>query len=379
MCFQGINGKFSHTGVLAFAVDFDISVGTRVLAARGGVVASLESQFRKGAPRKELKVKSNFVSIRHDDGTYARYYHLKHRGVKVKVGETVEVGQWIGLSGNTGYTTGPHLHFDVVDMLPSETCEVMLVRKWTPAFQGEVAAGAVEVAAERKSREEECEGSHPGRRGTGTRQLMLPCANSAVAAFSCELPALDSPMERDLVVADPLCADRDLKAEDVRGRIVLVMRCGVASFVEKAQRVEKAGGAACIIINSGSDEIVHVMAGGLYNTVSIPTIMVPPAWGNAVLDHAKNFHRLGGAAAGQHFRVSLQRSPHFREMKERGEFALLKAPRHPDVSPYVPVTLPVRFYKGKTREVMVPGIGCLDEQGNVLIPWKEKYVACKVQ
>jgi murein DD-endopeptidase MepM/ murein hydrolase activator NlpD len=54
---------------------------------------------------------NNFVLIRHDDGTLAHYCHLKKNGVLVKVGQQVETGQPIARSGNTGFSSGPHLHF----------------------------------------------------------------------------------------------------------------------------------------------------------------------------------------------------------------------------------------------------------------------------
>ncbi len=51
--------------------------------------------------------------VRHVDGTVARYIHLKKNGVLVRLGNKVRQGQKIALSGNTGQTGGPHLHFDV--------------------------------------------------------------------------------------------------------------------------------------------------------------------------------------------------------------------------------------------------------------------------
>jgi murein DD-endopeptidase MepM/ murein hydrolase activator NlpD len=85
-----------------------------VLAARSGVVMQVESGFDKaGSNRKKYAERANLVRIIHDDGTMALYAHLQENGVYVKVGERVGVGQQIGASGNTGFSSGPHLHFAV--------------------------------------------------------------------------------------------------------------------------------------------------------------------------------------------------------------------------------------------------------------------------
>src|ERR1043166_2757166 len=55
----------------------------------------------------------NYLIIKHDDGTFAVYWHLSRRGVRVKRGDRVERGDWIAVSGNTGTSTTPHCHFDV--------------------------------------------------------------------------------------------------------------------------------------------------------------------------------------------------------------------------------------------------------------------------
>jgi len=112
---QGFGGSFSHDDPQnRYAVDFAADIGTPVLAARDGVVMQVENDFAKaGLSREKYGGRANFIRILHDDGTMALYAHLREEGVLVRVGQRVRAGQQIGLSGNTGFTTGPHLHFVV--------------------------------------------------------------------------------------------------------------------------------------------------------------------------------------------------------------------------------------------------------------------------
>lgn len=112
---QGFGGSFSHNDPQnRYAVDFAAPVGTPVLAARAGTVMQVESDFEKaGLNQEKYGGRANFVRIVHDDGSMSLYAHLKGEGAMVRVGQRVAAGQQIGLSGNTGFTTGPHLHFAV--------------------------------------------------------------------------------------------------------------------------------------------------------------------------------------------------------------------------------------------------------------------------
>lgn len=112
---QGYGGRFSHTDPQnRHALDFEAPEGTPVYAARGGVVMQVESDFDKaGLNREKYGGRANFIRILHDDGSMGLYAHLQPEGVLVRMGQRVRAGQQIGLSGNTGYTTGPHLHFAV--------------------------------------------------------------------------------------------------------------------------------------------------------------------------------------------------------------------------------------------------------------------------
>jgi murein DD-endopeptidase MepM/ murein hydrolase activator NlpD len=113
---QGFHGAFSHRGSNEYAVDFDCPVATHVLAARGGVVvASNAGAIGSGTAPEFLDYKhTNFVLVRHDDGTLGEYMHLAPSGVEVDPGQRVERGTELALSGNTGFSTTPHLHFQVM-------------------------------------------------------------------------------------------------------------------------------------------------------------------------------------------------------------------------------------------------------------------------
>jgi murein DD-endopeptidase MepM/ murein hydrolase activator NlpD len=67
----------------------------------------------KGGPSREYEGCANYILIRHADGTLANYAHLQKNGGLVKAGQHVRAGEQIGWSGNTGFSTGPHLHFCV--------------------------------------------------------------------------------------------------------------------------------------------------------------------------------------------------------------------------------------------------------------------------
>ncbi|BDD11044.1 hypothetical protein FUAX_34760 [Fulvitalea axinellae] len=108
---QGYYGDFSHKNLKA--LDFEMPIGTEICAARGGIVTDVETRYDKGGTSRDFLNKGNHIVIYHNDGTFARYGHLKKNGALVKPGQKVTAGQVIGLSGNTGYSSGPHLHFEV--------------------------------------------------------------------------------------------------------------------------------------------------------------------------------------------------------------------------------------------------------------------------
>jgi murein DD-endopeptidase MepM/ murein hydrolase activator NlpD len=98
-----------------YAVDVAMPIGTDIMAARGGVVFDIAaSNFSGGLDPVKDGPKANVVRILHDDGTYAIYAHLNTNTIRVRPGDRVQRGQYIADSGNTGFSSGPHLHFAVV-------------------------------------------------------------------------------------------------------------------------------------------------------------------------------------------------------------------------------------------------------------------------
>jgi len=110
---QGFGSRFSHTGLENYTVDFDMRIGTEVYAARGGTVVMLEESNSRGCWDRGCGRYANYLVVMHDDGSTGEYYHLAKNGALAAVGERIERGQLIALSGNTGHTTMPHLHFGV--------------------------------------------------------------------------------------------------------------------------------------------------------------------------------------------------------------------------------------------------------------------------
>lgn len=118
MVSQGYNGESTHKGLSAFAVDFPVPVGTPIYAAREGIVVGSEGSNNFGGVGAEYRQYANYVIIEHSDGTMGNYYHLKQGGAIARIGQKVSKGELIGYSGNTGNSSGPHLHFSVSKVDP---------------------------------------------------------------------------------------------------------------------------------------------------------------------------------------------------------------------------------------------------------------------
>ena len=105
---------------LSYSIDFLLPVGTELIASRGGVVTKVKSDGKKNYSGKDPKKGEdaynnwmNEIEIKHSDGVFVSYCHLKYKGSFVKVGDKVRKGELIGLSGNTGWSSKPHLDFCV--------------------------------------------------------------------------------------------------------------------------------------------------------------------------------------------------------------------------------------------------------------------------
>ncbi|MEW2076459.1 M23 family metallopeptidase [Streptomyces sp. NPDC017966] len=86
--------------------DYAVPTGTPVMATHGGTVVKAGPNGAGDGPAY-----GNAVVIKHGNGTYSQYAHLSQ--VDVRIGQIVKTGQKIALSGNTGNSSGPHLHFEI--------------------------------------------------------------------------------------------------------------------------------------------------------------------------------------------------------------------------------------------------------------------------
>lgn len=124
---QGQDGSFTHNTIVnKFAIDIAMPVGDTVYAARGGIVGYKYEESSIGGNKRAYLDYSNTIMILHEDGTVAQYSHLKKDGVLVEIGDQVSVGQPIALSGNTGYVSGYHLHFNVFQPTTTQPVSIFI-------------------------------------------------------------------------------------------------------------------------------------------------------------------------------------------------------------------------------------------------------------
>jgi len=133
---QGYGGAFSHQGEDANALDFDLASGDKIMAARAGLVIDTEAGQTAGGNDPKFRNHANYVLVLHDDSTIGRYIHLQPGGVRV--GQKVQAGALLGLSGNTGYADRPHLHFDVFRPLDGKRSERIQTKFRTTTAKAEL-------------------------------------------------------------------------------------------------------------------------------------------------------------------------------------------------------------------------------------------------
>lgn len=106
-------GEGIHSGNQINGYDFSVPEGTPVFAVAEGVVVKVVDHYSEAHQDMNRRNEVNEVEILHADGTVARYVHLQAKGALVKVCDKVKAGQEIAKSGNTGFSKGPHLHFEI--------------------------------------------------------------------------------------------------------------------------------------------------------------------------------------------------------------------------------------------------------------------------
>jgi murein DD-endopeptidase MepM/ murein hydrolase activator NlpD len=112
---QGIRGR-THQGRMEYAYDLATDIGTPVYAMRPGRVIAVQDKYPDTGGGRENIAKFNYVWVEHDGGYRSVYIHLQQgciSSVNIKAGDWVDAGQLIGYSGNSGWSTGPHLHLEV--------------------------------------------------------------------------------------------------------------------------------------------------------------------------------------------------------------------------------------------------------------------------
>jgi Peptidase family M23 len=130
-----------------FAFDFKMPLHTHGWAPRGGLVERVEEKLTETSDPKtveywdklsggliKLKKNANELRLRHQDGTVAQYFHMIPEGVRPEEDDLVERGDWVVVVGNTGNSTGPHLHYHVMDRFMTGTMRILFEVR--PIFDG---------------------------------------------------------------------------------------------------------------------------------------------------------------------------------------------------------------------------------------------------
>jgi len=119
---KAISHPKAHFAHFKHAIDFVLPEGTILLAPKAGKVIDIKVDSKQGGtdPKYNDLKYLNYMTIQHSNEEFSQYAHLKHQDSPVKLGDKVIQGQPIALSGNTGFTTAPHLHFQIFKLNNTE-------------------------------------------------------------------------------------------------------------------------------------------------------------------------------------------------------------------------------------------------------------------
>ena len=172
---QGVGGRHSHSGPSKWSFDFAMPWGTPVLAARAGSVVEVVEGHLSAGTTPRFYDKANRVTVLHTDGTLAMYAHLRP-GAVVSVGESVKTGDLLGFSGDTGYSTGPHLHFMVWKRQTDLTLASVPIRFYDGSREGVIPSPGLAYAPACGTSGEGCA---PGEQAP--EEVSLPAAPAAAS------------------------------------------------------------------------------------------------------------------------------------------------------------------------------------------------------
>lgn len=156
----------------AYAIDWIMPEETPIVAAGDGTVVEAVDSFSKSGLTEDMKSKSNYVVIEHPNGTRSHYFHLAQNGVKVKIGQKVKEGEVIALSGNTGFSSTPHLHFFIDKQVGGQWTTFPALYKSGEAEPFDIVPGGKYLAPGGKTEAEE--GPLAGVQGTGELTSIRP-------------------------------------------------------------------------------------------------------------------------------------------------------------------------------------------------------------
>jgi len=111
---QGNNTNYTHNSKYSkFAIDFNLKTNDTICSATDGFVVGVIDAYEFGGKGSQWRPFSNFITVYNStSGIFFQYAHLVKNGSLVKLGDKIEAGQAIALSGNTGQSDGEHLHFN---------------------------------------------------------------------------------------------------------------------------------------------------------------------------------------------------------------------------------------------------------------------------